>query len=166
MALDVIQDRHHFIFAELALEAKHGCSKSRVAAVGDDVQQQLIRVVPGVAAAIVRRGRIASILLRLLPVGLAFELSAMTGSAILRVQSLAHRDAVSIERGQGRHGCPLDDDRLRDGTSGEQYREALQEGSGAASQFQATPEKLWREALRPIVRLHFNLYFPLIDLFD
>jgi len=78
---------------------------------------------PGMAAAIVRRGRIAAIFLRLLPARLAFELSPMTCGAILRVQSLALLDAVSIERRQGRYGRPLDDDRLRGGTSGEQYRE-------------------------------------------
>ena len=56
------------------------------------------------------RGGQRTICQSLLPVGLAFQIGAVTTGAVLRVQSLTPRYLIGIERGYRRNSGAVDDD--------------------------------------------------------
>ena len=91
-AFDVGEDGAHLVFAEDALVGGHGVGggarhgRTAVQGHGDEV---LVGVVPGVAAGVVGRGRIAAVGQGCLPVGLAFEVDAVADGAVAGVEGLA-----------------------------------------------------------------------------
>src|SRR5207237_10715113 len=80
--------------AQLAAERRHVARITwrrvgRNEAVLRDGEKDLVRVVPGVPALVMRRGRQAAVGLALPPVRLALELRAMARRAVLRVKGRA-----------------------------------------------------------------------------
>lgn len=71
-----------------------------------DVEQEPIRMMPGMAALVMRPGRKEALLVGGLPIRLAFKVPAMARGAMLEIDSLAARNEFSIIGAKQRRGIP------------------------------------------------------------
>src|SRR6266851_5011144 len=107
VALDVRQHGPDFIVGELTAERRHVAMVVR-RRIGRhetalrDAEEHLVRMVPGVAAFIVRRRRQAAVRQANAPVRLPFQLRAVAGRAVLRIDFRAGADFRRVARARAR----------------------------------------------------------------
>ena len=109
LALDVGQDRPNLSIVELIPETQHVAlisptDYSSRAQLGD-LEQQLISVVPGVAAGVVRRGWKETVVITSAPIGLPFKIGAVAGGAMLLVKDFPLCDQLRIGSFRPLHGA-------------------------------------------------------------
>src|SRR3989454_84955 len=107
VALDVRQDGPDFIVGELAAKTRHVALVAR-RRIGRhepalrDAEEHAVRVMPGVAALIVRRRRQAAVGQAGTPVRLPFQLRAVAGGAVLRIDFRTGADFRCVARVRAR----------------------------------------------------------------
>ena len=107
-AFDELKGGSHLIRSQALVKGRHLRVQGRVAAVGDDLQQEAVRVVPGMAAGIVRRRRKRSVRQGPLPVRCALQIRSMAGATTCCVKFRAAGDPLRIKAWHGWHRCPAD----------------------------------------------------------
>lgn len=106
LRFDPGQHGHDLVIAQHAVVDRHGGAIVRLVdelgkAMLGDGKKLRIRMVPGVAAGIVRRRRKQAIRSAITPVGLAFALGAVAGDTVLSVYASAYLQDLRIIRTQG-----------------------------------------------------------------
>ena len=83
--LDVVEDREDLAFRESVPERWHA-GLGEVASVGNEIEQQVIAVVPGVTGGVVRGSGIGAVGIPGLPIGHALAIGPVTSRAVGAIQ--------------------------------------------------------------------------------